>query len=107
MFRSSKWWLYPNTQPIAANDTVGLFWNPKTIHIIGFSIAFDFQSMIPSIFLARQELTPKQLVKRSCFATIRESGLVPCLSSFIFQVFSALVRTKKRTKTPPTTFLSR
>jgi hypothetical protein len=41
-----------NTQPIAANDCRinGLFWNPaKTIHNIGFSIAFDFQSMIPSI----------------------------------------------------------
>jgi hypothetical protein len=42
-----------NTQPIAANDYCrinGLFWNPtKTIHNIGFSIALDFQSMIPSI----------------------------------------------------------
>jgi hypothetical protein len=53
MFRLQNGGCILNTQPIAANDYCrinGLFWNPaKTIHNIGFSIAFDFQSMIPSI----------------------------------------------------------
>jgi hypothetical protein len=46
-----------NTQPIAANDYCrinGLFWNPaKTIHNIGFSIAFGLSVDDTIHFLAQ------------------------------------------------------
>jgi hypothetical protein len=48
----SKWWLYPIPNLLPLMITAGLmgyFGTAKTIHNIGFSIAFDFQSMIPSI----------------------------------------------------------
>jgi predicted RND superfamily exporter protein len=51
---------------------------PKTIHNIGFSIAFGLSVDDTIHFLAqyRQELTRNNWkIKRSVFATIRESGL--------------------------------
>jgi predicted RND superfamily exporter protein len=52
MFRSFKMVvvsLIPNLLPLMTAGLMGYFGIPKTIHNIGFSIAFDFQSMIPSI----------------------------------------------------------
>jgi hypothetical protein len=60
-----------NTQPIAANDYCrinGLFGIPKTIHNIGFSIAFGLSVDDTIHFLAqyRQELTRNNWkIKRS------------------------------------------
>jgi predicted RND superfamily exporter protein len=42
--------LIPNLLPLMITaGLMGYFGIPKTIHNIGFSIALDFQSMIPSI----------------------------------------------------------
>jgi hypothetical protein len=62
----------------------------KTIHNIGFSIAFGLSVDDTIHFLAqyRQELTRNNWkIKRSVFATIRESGLSMFYTSvFYFQV---------------------
>jgi hypothetical protein len=52
MFRSFKMVvvsLIPNLLPLMITAGLMGYFGPKTIHNIGFSIALDFQSMIPSI----------------------------------------------------------
>jgi predicted RND superfamily exporter protein len=70
---------------------MGYFESAKTIHNIGFSIAFGLSVDDTIHFLAqyRQELTRNNWkIKRSVFATIRESGLSMFYTSVVlFSVF--------------------
>jgi hypothetical protein len=75
--------------PIAANDycRINGLLESKTIHNIGFSALLSVDDTIHFLAQYRQELTRNNWkIKRSVFATIRESGLSMFYTSvFIFR----------------------